>query len=234
MTVQVRSRSHRRRIYPKPTYADRVLSYSPIAYWPLWEAAGAVAEDISGHGFDGAYVGVTLGSPGIGDGEVCPFFDGANDWVNVFSAALATAFDSTEGSMIIWCKMFNVGVWTDGNQRMAFQFRQDVNNRLVSFKLVNNTYRLQHDGAGVGRFGVKATTTISWFHWAVTWSIADNETLFYFDGAEFAADAAPTVWAGAMGTAYVSDNGFPFHGWLAHAAVFNRPLSAKQIYHLGS
>ena len=50
-------------------YSEKVLALSPIAYWPLWEAAGAVAEDISGNGFDGAYTGVTLGQTGIGDGN---------------------------------------------------------------------------------------------------------------------------------------------------------------------
>ena len=96
-------------------YADKILGYSPIAYWPLWEADGSTAEDISGNGFDGAYVDVTLGADGIGDGRTCPLFDGAAGYMNAFSTGLRDAFNGAEGSFAIWAKVFNVGVWTDGN-----------------------------------------------------------------------------------------------------------------------
>ncbi|MFV1969356.1 MAG: hypothetical protein ACC628_28375, partial [Pirellulaceae bacterium] len=59
----------------------------------MWEASGSISDDLSPQGNDGAYTGVTLGQPGIGDGRTCPLFDGANDYNNIYSAALNTDFD---------------------------------------------------------------------------------------------------------------------------------------------
>lgn len=38
------------------SYAGLVLSMKPLGFWPLDEANGSVARDISGNGFDGTYV----------------------------------------------------------------------------------------------------------------------------------------------------------------------------------
>ena len=58
------------------SYIDKVLSYSPIAYWPVNEAGGNDMFDQSGNGYDGTYTGVTLGQTGIGDGETIGGFNG--------------------------------------------------------------------------------------------------------------------------------------------------------------
>ena len=52
--------------------------------------------DISGNGFDGAYTGVTLGQDGIGDGNTCPLFDGANDFLDFYSAGFSSAFNGDQ------------------------------------------------------------------------------------------------------------------------------------------
>ena len=104
-------------------YSDKVLGYSPIAYWPLWEASGATAEDISGNGFDGAYTGVTLGQEGIGDGNTCPLFDGANDYVDIYSAGFAGALMRLRVPLTGWMKVFNAGVWTDSEWQRCSKYR---------------------------------------------------------------------------------------------------------------
>src|SRR3990172_9981701 len=96
-----------------------------IAYWPLWEASGDAAEDISGHNSHGLYTAVTLGQPGIGDGKTCPSFDGANSFVNIYSDELERNFDPGEFTFLIWLKVANEAVWSDATQRMAMSLRVD-------------------------------------------------------------------------------------------------------------
>ena len=79
-----------------PTYIQKVLGIEPgnlIAYWPMSEPSGGIAINAEGTAArNGAYTGVTLAQPGIGDGNTCPLFDGANDFNNVYSASLDAAF----------------------------------------------------------------------------------------------------------------------------------------------
>ena len=73
--------------------ADEASGYDPsslIGFWPQNELSGGVSIDHSGLGHDGAYTGVTLGQPGVpGMGMTSPFYDGANDFNNIYSAGLA-------------------------------------------------------------------------------------------------------------------------------------------------
>ena len=67
------------------------VGYDPsslIGFWLQNEAAGGVSFDHSGYGRDGAYTGVTLGQPGIGDGSTAAGYDGINDFNNIYSADL--------------------------------------------------------------------------------------------------------------------------------------------------
>ena len=113
------------------TYFKRVLAIDPthlLGYWPLWEPGGSVAYDISGHNRHGAYTGVTLGHAGIGDGNGCPFFDGANDYANIYSASLASAFNGAEGTVAVLLKVAKAGVWTDGTNRMYQALKPNLTN----------------------------------------------------------------------------------------------------------
>ena len=103
-------------------YYEKVLgiqSANMLAYWPVWEASGAVADNIEGTAArDGAYTGVDLGQPGIGDGNTCPWWDGANDYCNIYSTSLRDAFNGAEGTIACWAKVNSAAVWTDGLNAM--------------------------------------------------------------------------------------------------------------------
>jgi len=63
------------------TVIKRMFGANLLAYWPLWEASGAVAYDISGNARNGTVTGATpAGGPGIGDGHTAFGFDG-NDYI---------------------------------------------------------------------------------------------------------------------------------------------------------
>ena len=73
------------------SYLHKALSVGGlVGAWLQGEGAGLISYDSSGHGYNGAYTGVTLGQPGVpGMGYLSPFYDGANDFNNIYSAGLA-------------------------------------------------------------------------------------------------------------------------------------------------
>ena len=81
------------------TYREKVLSYSPIAYWMQAEAAGNDSLCQVDSNQDGTYTGVTLGQPGIGDGNTCPSFDGVNDYNDIYTTSFRDVFSLTEGTI---------------------------------------------------------------------------------------------------------------------------------------
>ena len=69
------------------------IGYDPsslVGFWPQNEKSGLVSIDHSGLGHHGAYQGVDLGRAGVpGMGMTSPFYDGVNDFNNIYSAGLA-------------------------------------------------------------------------------------------------------------------------------------------------
>jgi hypothetical protein len=96
-------------------YATKVLSMRPIAYWPLWEAGGAVANDLSGNGYHGAYTQATLGQMGIGDGRTGITLPGAGSWVDLWDAQLFP------GNLIL-----NAGLDTEGTTTTLLDWTDSV------------------------------------------------------------------------------------------------------------
>ncbi len=225
-------------------YAIKVLKYSPIAYWPLWEAAGGVAECLVNPAQNGAYTGVTLGQPGIGDGNTCPLFDGATDFVDIFTAGLQGAFDGAEGTLMVWAKVFNVGVWTDAADRFLFRLEVDGNNYVFCAKTItNNRLFFRYTAGGVVEAqAVGGLTTIKWMCLGMTWSKlagVNGEVKYFFDGVQQGAtDTALGVWAGNLAAATTvigTSDTAPlnlWHGWLAHAAVWDVALTPTEMAEL--
>ena len=233
--------------YGGASYANKVLSYSPIAYWPLWEATGAVATDISGNGYHGAYTAVTLGQTGIGDGETCPLFDGTTSFVDVYSTGLRDAFDGirAKGSLVIWAKVFNVGVWTDGIRRHCMNILKDGNYYVHIRKIdTNNRTEVDRKANTVSTKITKTSmTTTDWICWATSWYELTDEHIAYYNGAQEGATLG-TLGAWGAGQPIVSANtnigsystvpDFPWYGWLAHYALFDSILTPEQMADLAA
>lgn len=223
-------------------YSDEVLGMGPIAYWPLWEAAGGVAECLVDSAQNGAYTGVTLGQDGIGDGKTCPLFDGANDVVNIYGAAFAAAFDGAEGSIILWLKVFDVGVWTDGTTRFSCQLMVDNGNRIFLFSRIGNNNLQQFYEAGGSASQTETSgghTETTWIPIALTWSKAANEVRHYINGVQYGpTGTSPNVWVGnldptttAIGARGASGSN-SWHGYLAHCAIWDRPITPSEVAQL--
>ncbi|KKN49198.1 hypothetical protein LCGC14_0645390 [marine sediment metagenome] len=208
------------------SYSDKVNNYSPIAYWPLWEAGGGIAEDISGNDFDGVYINVTLGQLGIGDGRTCPLFDGSNGNVDMDIPGLRAAFDGQEGTWIVWAKVYDSGVWTDGLDRYFLRFRDDASNLLqIRKKTTNNSTRSEYKAAGVTEINDKSSlTTTDWMCWGMTWSKTADEVKLYLDGSQVI--PTRTILGTFVGPIVIATLGLAqWYGYLAHCVVWDTPLA---------
>ena len=219
---------------------QRALLLRPIAYFPVWETAGAVAYDIAGSQRNGAHVAVTLAQAGIGDGRTCPLY-GATSYTNIYSASLNAAFTGAECTVGIWSCVSAAGVWTDGAFHTSMHLYVDANNYIILRKSnVNNQYNLDRVGGGVtSPVANVAATTTDWFHVAITISESagvNGEVKAYWNGAQIGAtQVALGAWAGNLSNsrcvigAHTTTPSFSWSGRLAHGRIFNYALSAVQI-----
>jgi hypothetical protein len=159
------------------TYIDKVIGRGPVAYWPLYEVSGATAICLINAAQSGTYTGVTLGQPGIGDGNTSPSFDGTSDYCNIYSATLNAAFNRDLYTVAGWMKVSGVGVWTDGAVRYAFYATSDAVNNIVMIEKnsANNQINWTHRAGGTNKF-IAATpvSPVGWVHVAMTVTLAGD------------------------------------------------------------
>lgn len=219
-------------------YIAKVLGYNPIAYWPLNETAGATANCLVNAAQDGAYTGATLGqtvTDASGVTFVCPYFDGANDSVDVLTATLAGVFNGSQGTAMLWIRVDSAAVWADGNHRQTLYFRDNAYNNFANVRKTNaaNTLLHQYSAGGVGESysDSAAGPDADWIFLTIVWDKAGDTVTYYRNGAALATDNTLGVWAGPIQQARIGDDAGSqyWHGWLAQCAVWDSALSAPQI-----
>lgn len=222
-----------RNYYYQNAYASRVLATNPIAYWPLNEGSGSVIQDKSGNGYDGAYTGVTWDGTQFVKGGPVPFWDGANDYGDVYSAGFASAFDLDEGCILIWVKMADASVWTDVTTRTLYLFQRDAGNRVFFNKLNSaNEIRLRRTGNGTSQTLDHTINNPDWFSVILSWSVMNDALKLYINGVQAETtqmgllasvgsglDSSATV-LGAASQAPIQIH----HGYLGNVAIYNRSI----------
>ena len=223
-------------------YARKVLSVeraSLISDLPLWEQAGSVARDFTGNGRNGASVGVTLGEPGIGDGRTSYGFDGANDYVNWYSAGLAAAFNGAEGTLgPMWFKM-PAAAWTDGLVRASNIGADGTNYVRLQKAAANGTVAFIYSAGTIQSRTKSGLSTTDWFSMTITWKKSDDEVKPYWNGVQEGATLNGLgIWAGApaatrcvIGAALTTPT-FPFLGNIQHVPLRNKALTPAQVAYL--
>lgn len=183
----------------------KTFNTSIIGYWPLWEDAGTVAQDISGNGRNGAYkaTGITYGQPGVFGGTKS-ILNATGD-INLYSAGLAAAFSGTEGSYGIWYKPTSAGVWTNGAGGDIGFLYKDASNRILFYKsATNNLIAGNYIAGGTNTsFGVSKFAVTTWFHIWLTWSDSGDFFRWYINGSRQSLDVGQTIGlygATAVGT----------------------------------
>jgi len=229
----------------RATYVSKVLGTGPIAYWPLWETSGTVAQCLINPLQNGTYSSDVATWPpgtGIGDGNSAPFFDGTNDFVNIYSATLAGVFSGTTGSIMSWARVANAGVWTDGLFHRIFTVGANANNMMGCFKRdLNNQVMFQYHANAVNQTIVQLdNTSTGWTCWIQTWDQPGaNQWWGYRDGTVYGASPVGGlgVWVGPLANTFCyigqySGGVTRWHGWESNVAIWNRALSLGEAINL--
>src|SRR3990172_134834 len=228
------------------TYIQKVLSYSPVVYWPLSEASGTAADNAEGTAArDAVYDSDVSGWPvttGNGDGGTAPTFSG-DDYVNIYSTSLNGVFNGQLGSLVIWFCITSDAVWTDSSNDWLLMISANLTTNYLQFWKssaagnLNCRYVAGSTTKNFGKTGLSGDN--NWHSVGFSWSLAADEGKFYFDGVQTGATATGLgTWAGSLssGQCVIGDNyvgaGTMFVGLLAHVAVFSAVLSSTDFVDL--
>ena len=156
------------------------------------------------------------------------FFDGG-DFVDVYSAALAAAWDPTKFTIPIWVQITDAAVWADAANRRFLRLAVDANNSVALDKgTTANQVRFIYQAGGtldiVNDTSLAATT--DWFLMTITVDTVADELKAHLNDAQVGTTQGTLgTWAGSLsstncvlgaGNTSVAN---PHKGLLAHAAV---------------
>lgn len=211
-------------------------AHGAVAVWQLTDMYDATILALpDGAGLDGVATGFDIevntipGPDGKGN---APYLEGANDYGDPYTAALASLFDSDEGAVSIWCQM-GPGVWTDGAIRNILELRNDAapdDNRLAVYKFnVNNQIAALFRGAGTNSINavISSTAYPGWFQVFMRWSASENSVGVGINGV-LLTSGAHNDWSEGLAEGYCGFGarltaGSPslvHSGWLAWAAFW--------------
>lgn len=217
-------------------YYPIAKSLSPLAYWPLWDAAGSATAVELINGWNGTPSSVTFGNTGIGDGKKSTLIGATNSYINVYSTALRDAFPSAAGSMHIWAKVSASGVWSDSANRIWFEFRVNASNYIHIYKTSTNTLRWQYVAGGTSSdYFESPPSDTDFIPLTITWSKANNRVRGYIWGGQAGAEVSGLgVWAGQIASTTtllgsLLTNSGACSSYIAHAILFNRELTKSEV-----
>ena len=168
-------------------------------------------------------------------------FDGSNDFVNLYSADLNSAFNPDEGTLLVFAKVSGSGVWTDGTTRILVNLQVDANNRVELRKASGNNQLSGFYIAGGTSDSATQTgvTTTDFFMLALTWSKSADQLKLFLNGVQVGSTATTLgTWVGNLATTGVAVGALttaaanPFSGQISHPTLVNRALSDAEIYRI--
>lgn len=225
------------------TYSDIVVAAGPILYWPLWESAGVIAEELisDAHGTYSVDVSTLGTEAGIGDDNTAVTFGGTPAYVDIYSAVLDAAWDGDEFTLMACCK-YSLAVSQDGTARRVLRMIADGDNKtMLSKSSTEGEFALSREASGLYKaMWVSGLEDVGWQHFALTMSFSnfrqkgyrnaveeDEESALLFEWQEvnFGAD---TVLIGA-------EDKTPANYWkggICHVAIFSQELSVETLLSL--
>ncbi len=221
-------------------YAVRVMLIPGlIDYRKLIETTGTAAADSSSKAHAaGTYSNVTLNDTLFTNGDPAGKYNGTTSFCNIYSAGYNTDWNNAELTFGIWAKVRAASVWTDGLLRAAYNIATDgVSNISVLRKSSSsNIFELSYAAGGVSNVRQVTFSGTGWFHACLTVSLSNNRAIAYLNGIQQGATMTGIgTWAGALASSRVcigSQTNVPaslWDGWLIHAVLFNRELSAPEV-----
>lgn len=223
-------------------YARKLINLfgqsSVLGLWPLDEASGSIAYDVSGNNRHASYSGPTLANAAGPRGKPAPLFDGVNDYVNLYSASLDAAFNKSACTMLIWSKVLNADVWSDASNDFAFSLYYNTTNyaRLIKLNTTGNFQIFCYFDSVAKAFTVATGSPTTWFHAGLTWDNAADQVKGFFNGAQIGSTltgmgvmAANPISTGYVIAGQVAGGGTTWNGWLAYALLLNRAATPTEI-----
>jgi hypothetical protein len=158
-------------------------------YYPCQETSGTtfIAKDANGFAptLNGTINSTTIAQTATDALGLAHLFDGINDYNDMFSAALVSAFDETKGTILFFAKMLNAGVWTDGQFRAFFAIKKDGSNQVTIHKSsTNNTLDSFHIAGGTTDTVQHTYSNTAWFMPSITWDKTVDEMKFFINGSQ--------------------------------------------------
>jgi hypothetical protein len=227
-------------------YKDRILGIQPqalVAYFPMKIERGTVLPDHSRQANHGTIASVTLGNTLSKAGMKCPLFDGSASYGDMYSAAFAADFSTTEGTVMAWARVLNNAVHADTTVRRVLTIAANATTNLVLIEktATGNTFRLAYV-AGSTTKSVSPTVyenldyNTQWVHLALTYSVTADAVIVYVNGQKSGTTQSTLgTWSGSLDTALCvigsssTTAADVWSGWAADVAIWNIALSAYEI-----
>lgn len=222
-------------------YIGRLAATAPLVYFPLNESSGitAVNRGTLGSAANGTYTSVDLANAaGPKVPFKAPYFDGVNDYVNIMSSVLDTGLKGDLGTIACWFKFYDASLWTDTLYHWFIRLDRASNvHKIQLFKNPGNyelTWVYVANSVDVRVYDYTISDT-NWHFLAMTWSKDADQMKAYLDGVQTGSTQTGLgTWvAGSLehaniGVQYLAPT-YPHKGWLAHAAIWTRVLTAAEI-----
>ena len=137
----------------------------------------------------------------------------------------------------------NVGVWTDGATRVVFDARgvAAADQIIIRKDNLNGQFDFFYRSAAGALLTISslAHAETGWVSVGITFSVAANQLIAYFNGVPVAAPMIGVVaWTTAFNLALIGAATIVpvnvWHGWLAHVSYFNYALTPAQMLDMGT
>lgn len=189
-----------------------------LGYWPFGDA-GPVVADASLQNRNGISVASpTFGVAGIGDGGTAIQLNGTTQYLNLFSASLASVFDGDTGTLTLWAKNNN---WVAGAHPLAAIYSVGFTKNIKIICGVNAISAIH--STGVINYGM---SNAPYFHVGITWG--GGTLTLYIDGVAHGT-VAIGAWADGMAYFRIGSWGDFFDGSIAHVALWKSVLTAGDM-----
>lgn len=236
-------------VTPERRYINRVIATigasNLLRFYPLNDLSGTTAIDKSPNAGNGTYVNTpTLGEPGVcAGGHSVKFI--ATTYCDMYSAALAAAFNNQELSYGFFFKPPNAAYWADSAQHNWVKFISNDNNAVLIQKNIANTISSWYFAGGTGK-GTGPSNLVGytdgWYSFITTISKSHDRMRHYVNGIQYSADVTGLgVWVGSLAATttlignYATNNtGYAALGWINHVWLATRELTAPEVATLAS
>jgi Concanavalin A-like lectin/glucanases superfamily len=208
-----------------------------IDFWTLGDLGGTTIVD----NINAARNGVYQNSPALHSNlfadfvHVCPTFNGANQYGDVFSASLAAAFSLAEGTLMAPFYIAPEPL-TDANVYVCASFSADASNEVTIFKNGQNTFTMRYIGGGITKLVSASVFSANGWHIPIaTWSTLNNRFRGYIDGTQTGGDQTPLpTWVGSLvagrcNIGAFAGPGFFFPGSLAMIGLWTKELTSAEV-----